>query len=516
MWNRKDLKHHAKGALKRNYLGIVITCMLVSIALGYAVSPVKSAEQMFHPNSRPSAGASAAKTADNARQESTSNTEIVDSFLGGMGIENDTAKRWTGGVLSQFANNTQGAGSVIYGIMNTINQIVFSDRLSPGIIIGAGAFISFLIFIFLKNVLQIGFCRYLLEARIYSRTRLNRILFPWHIKRCFSIVKIMFVKWLFQLFWTFTIVGGLIKAYSYRLVPFIAAENPDISPREAISLSREMMKGNKWRAFVLDISFLPWSLLNMLTFNLLEILFIQPYKKLTNAEFYMALRAQAKAGCVSGVDRLCDVLLDKEEQIGEYPVNDYFIPPAPARHWARADYNRSYSVSSLILIFFAFSFVGWVWEVSLHLFKDGVFVNRGVSFGPWLPIYGTGGVLVLILLKKFRSRPVLMFAATMVLCGVVEYATSWYLEFSKGMKWWDYSGYFLNLNGRICLEGLLVFALGGCAAVYLIAPALDSLFQKIPQRQKRTICTVLLALFCADQVYSHFNPNSGKGITDYQ
>lgn len=124
--------------------------------------------------------------------------------------------------------------------------------------------------------------------------------------------------------------------------------------------------------------------------------------------------------------------------------------------------------------------------------------------------------MVLVLLKKLRNRPALMFAATMVLCGVVEYATSWYLEFSKGMKWWDYSGYFLNLNGRICLEGLLVFALGGCAAVYLIAPALDGLFQKIPQRKKRTICAVLLALFCADQVYSHFNPNSGKGITDYQ
>ena len=82
------------------------------------------------------------------------------------------------------------------------------------------------------------------------------------------------------------------------------------------------------------------------------------------------------------------------------------------------------------------------------------------------------------------------------------------------MRWWDYSGYFMNFQGRICLEGLVVFALGGCAAVYLVAPSLDHLFCKIPVKIKKIICVVLVVLFVADMVYSAFVPNIGEGITD--
>lgn len=127
---------------------------------------------------------------------------------------------------------------------------------------------------------------------------------------------------------------------------------------------------------------------------------------------------------------------------------------------------------------FIFSFIGWLWEVSLHLFTDGIFVNRGVLYGPWLPIYGSGGVLILIFLKRFAKKPVLTYFLIMALCGTVEYTTAWYLETFKGKKWWDYSGYFLNLDGRICAEGLLVFGLGGCAFIYILAPALDDRFRK--------------------------------------
>ena len=66
--------------------------------------------------------------------------------------------------------------------------------------------------------------------------------------------------------------------------------------------------------------------------------------------------------------------------------------------------RQDYSVSSLVLMFFTFSGIGWLWEVGLHLVVDGMFFNRGVMAGPWLPIYGTGGVLILVLLKKWRSR----------------------------------------------------------------------------------------------------------------
>ena len=105
--------------------------------------------------------------------------------------------------------------------------------------------------------------------------------------------------------------------------------------------------------------------------------------------------------------------------------------------------------------------MGWIWEVTFHLISSHTFVNRGVLHGPWLPIYGSGGILILICLKKLRNKPVVEFFASVVLCGFVEYFASLYLEISCGRRWWNYNGYFLNLNGRICAEGLLVFGLGG-------------------------------------------------------
>ncbi len=103
-----------------------------------------------------------------------------------------------------------------------------------------------------------------------------------------------------------------------------------------------------------------------------------------------------------------------------------------------------------------------------------------------------------------------------MLCGCVEYFTSYYLEIAhNGTKWWDYTGYFLNLNGRICAEGLLTFGVGGMAIVYMLAPFLDSLFRKIPVKALMISGLVLIGIFAADQVYSSEHPNEGKGITDY-
>ena len=85
-------------------------------------------------------------------------------------------------------------------------------------------------------------------------------------------------------------MGGVIKAYSYMLVPYIVAENPGIGHKEAINLSRKMMKGNKWRAFVLDLSFLGWKILSLLSFGLIGIFFTNAYTTAAKAELYLAIR----------------------------------------------------------------------------------------------------------------------------------------------------------------------------------------------------------------------------------
>ena len=82
----------------------------------------------------------------------------------------------------------------------------------------------------------------------------------------------------------------IIKSYSYAMVPFILMDEPELSGNEVITRSREMMNGHKWRAFVLDLSFLGWYLLSAITFGLANVFWTEPYVEATNAELYKAIR----------------------------------------------------------------------------------------------------------------------------------------------------------------------------------------------------------------------------------
>lgn len=196
--------------------------------------------------------------------------------------------------------------------------------------------------------------------------------------------------------------------------------------------------------------------------------------------------------------------------INIYPIQKRFQEGKKALH---INPEKPYSLRMLILFFFTFSIAGWLWEVVLTIYKSGVFVNRGVLFGPWLPIYGSGGVLILLLLRKLFKRPVVTFFSIMVLCSVVEYITSFVLEYRTGERWWDYHGYFLNINGRICLAGAVVFGIGGISFVYVAAPLLDRLYSKIKIWAQWAIAAVLILVFAGDLVYSYTNPNMGEGVT---
>ena len=111
------------------------------------------------------------------------------------------------------------------------------------------------------------------------------------------------------------------------------------------------------------------------------------------------------------------------------------------------------------------------------------------------------------------KNPLLTFSVVMALCTVIEYFTSWYIEITSGVRYWDYTGIFMNINGRVCLECSIFFGLGGCLCVYIVAPFLERKLQKFTRQFKITICTVLALLFSADTIYAHFNPHTGEGIT---
>lgn len=214
-------------------------------------------------------------------------------------------------------------------------------------------------------------------------------------------------------------------------------------------------------------------------------------------------------------ERRMKLMAYKREAEGEsYPSRLSPIPEQrKLKSLAHIHYMRHYSLPSLAALFFIFAMFGWVWELFFYYVQQGKIINRGVLHGPWLPIYGVGGLIVLVFLFMLRRKPVLHLIATVVLCGIVEYFGGWALEAIFDKKWWDYSGYFFNLNGRVCAEGLFVFGVAGMAFIYVLAPLLDNLIRKAQQKILVPVEAVLLLFFIIDVIYSAFVPNTGDGIT---
>ncbi len=165
------------------------------------------------------------------------------------------------------------------------------------------------------------------------------------------------------------------------------------------------------------------------------------------------------------------------------------------------------------LLFFALAFVGWLWEVLLFFCTEHAFINRGVYRGPYLPVYGVGGLLICFLLRRLKKKPLLVFLFSMLICSVLEYFTSYLFERRFGTRWWDYSEHFLNLNGRVCLLGAVVFGLGGTALVCVFLPFYERIYEKIPGRWRAALCILLLLVFVADATYCAVRPNTGDGIS---
>ena len=162
---------------------------------------------------------------------------------------------------------------------------------------------------------------------------------------------------------------------------------------------------------------------------------------------------------------------------------------------------------NLILIFFAFSLVGWCIEVTLKYFEFGRFINRGFLTGPWLPIYGTGAVLCTVGvqgLAPLESGYGTTFVICFVLCGVLEYMTSFVMEKRFHARWWDYSKKPMNLHGRVWIGNLVLFGLGGVLIVHVFDPLLCRLFALISLPVRELTASVLSAVIAADFVMSHF------------
>lgn len=151
----------------------------------------------------------------------------------------------------------------------------------------------------------------------------------------------------------------------------------------------------------------------------------------------------------------------------------------------------------IYILFWLYSFLGWLMETTLVSLQSKKFINRGFFMGPYCPIYGTGGVLLLVL-SPYKDSPFLVFILSIVICSIIEYLTSYILEMIYKVRWWDYSNRMFNLNGRVCLFNSICFGLLGMLMVSYLNPVFLNLITSLSDTILTIIALIILIITLID------------------
>ena len=154
------------------------------------------------------------------------------------------------------------------------------------------------------------------------------------------------------------------------------------------------------------------------------------------------------------------------------------------------------------LLFLIYSFMGWIMEVISEFVQTKRIINRGFLIGPYCPIYGWGCLSMIILLSKYKDNFVVFFIMAILICSILEYFTSFFMEKIFHARWWDYTNRKFNINGRICLETMIPFGILGSLIIYIVNPFYTGILNSFTQDTLNTISIILLFIFLADNIIS--------------
>lgn len=252
-WKRSDLKWRGKQAFRKNYW----SCVLVSLILMIVMATGGSGA------ARNSAG---------------------DALDYGYGSGMDPLYG-----VTTYSFSSDGVTSYISHIIRSpLSMILALLGVSTAVTI---MLLGVVFHFFVGNVLEAGGRGFYTE-NLYSTPGPGKILQVFRSGNYGNIVKTMFCRDLFVFLWSLLfIIPGIVKSYEYKMVPYLLAEYPDMDRREVFEKSREMMRGQKFDTFILDLSFLPWNILSSLTFGLVGLFYVAPYQDATFAELYDTLAA---------------------------------------------------------------------------------------------------------------------------------------------------------------------------------------------------------------------------------
>ena len=280
MWTRAELKQRAKDALGRNYWKIVLVAFLAVIL----VSNFSMATA--------SAGDSGSAVDDNRT------VAVHVDYPGGTESDSyESAPDTDSGSIDKVVQTLNAEMDPTDMMIFRISMIMIFIMIYLLIC----AFVYTLI-VLLSNPFYVGVCRFMLKS-VDDKAEVKEVAYGFdHSYK--NVVKTMFMMDLRVFAWSLLfIIPGIYKKYQYRMVPYILAEHPDMDYKSALCLSGDIMDGQKWKAFVLDLSFIPWHMLGLITCGTVEVFYVSPYVYLTHAALCR---------------RLCELWEDKRRQaVGE-------------------------------------------------------------------------------------------------------------------------------------------------------------------------------------------------------
>ena len=172
------------------------------------------------------------------------------------------------------------------------------------------------------------------------------------------------------------------------------------------------------------------------------------------------------------------------------------------------NFDKSTLLGIICLIIVISGVFGFLYEFVFYYFNSGMteFYWRGSNFLPWINIYAIGAVFIFFLLYKKRKHPLLIFFASMLITGILEYIGGWMLyEFQDGLRCWDYNSEILNfgnINGFVCLRSVLFFGFSSLLLIYLIVPLCFYLAKKMNKKTFLIITIGLCSIFLFDELYN--------------
>ena len=285
-WKRKEIKEKGKNTFKANFWKCVATALILAIVGGG------------------SAGAFGGGGNAVSHRDEDGNTHMINVVDADWNFEFDTEMDENGvGLVLDTGNDDQAEAEA--DVAEAQDEIEAAREELESMEIPTEAMIAFAvvmavasIFIlaialavdaFIANPLELG-CKRFFRRNLDEPAAMSNIAFAFD-SNYKNICKTMFLRDIYIVLWSLLfVIPGIIKSYEYKMIPYLLSENPEMTTEQAFAESKKLMTGNKWKAFVLDLSFILWDIASAATCGLLGLFWVAPYKASTQAALYEAIK----------------------------------------------------------------------------------------------------------------------------------------------------------------------------------------------------------------------------------